>query len=64
MAFLALTAKPTPAAVFSSRTRAPTVDLSDLASCAAQAGRITNHPELNAFVKEPAREGWRYGENL
>ena len=30
----------------------------------AKAGRITNHPELNAFVKEPAREGWRYGENL
>jgi hypothetical protein len=30
----------------------------------AQAGRITNRPELNAFVKEPTREGWRYGENL
>jgi predicted dehydrogenase len=30
----------------------------------AKAARITNHPELNAFVKEPAREGWRYGENL
>ena len=30
----------------------------------AKAGRITNHPELNAFVKEPAREGWRYGETL
>jgi hypothetical protein len=29
-----------------------------------KAGRITNHPELNAFVKEPAREGWRYGEAL
>jgi predicted dehydrogenase len=25
---------------------------------------ITNHPELNAFVKEPARKGWQYGENL
>ena len=30
----------------------------------AKAARITNHPELIAFVKEPAREGWRYGENL
>ena len=29
-----------------------------------KAGRITNHPELNAFVKEPVREGWQYGENL
>ena len=30
----------------------------------AKAGRITNHPELNAFVKEPVREGWSYGEQL
>ena len=30
----------------------------------AKAGRITNHPELNAFVKEPARKGWEYGEDL
>jgi predicted dehydrogenase len=30
----------------------------------AKAGQITNHPELNAFVKEPAREGWSYGEDL
>jgi len=30
----------------------------------AKAGRITNHPELNAFVKEPARKGWEYGEGL
>jgi predicted dehydrogenase len=30
----------------------------------AKAGRITNHPELNAFVKEPAREGWQFGEDL
>ena len=30
----------------------------------AKAGRITNHPELNVFVKEPAREGWEYGEDL
>lgn len=28
------------------------------------AGRVTNHPELNAFVKEPVREGWTYGESL
>ena len=30
----------------------------------SKSGRITNHPELNAFVKEPAREGWQYGEAL
>ena len=30
----------------------------------AVAGRITNHPELNAFVKEPVREGWQFGEAL
>jgi len=30
----------------------------------AKAGRITNHPELNTFVKEPARKGWEYGEDL
>lgn len=30
----------------------------------AKAGRVTNHPELNAFVKEPVREGWSYGESL
>ena len=30
----------------------------------AKKGRITNHPELNAFVKEPARKGWEYGETL
>jgi predicted dehydrogenase len=30
----------------------------------AIAGRVTNHPELNAFVKEPAREGWQAGESL
>ncbi|MFT5127990.1 MAG: hypothetical protein ACI8W8_001598, partial [Rhodothermales bacterium] len=27
-------------------------------------GLITNQPELNAFVKEPVREGWQYGEQL
>ncbi len=30
----------------------------------AQKGQITNHPELNAFVKEPVRKGWEYGEDL
>ena len=30
----------------------------------AKAARVTNHPELNAFVKEPARKGWEYGETL
>ena len=30
----------------------------------AKASRVTNHPELNAFVKEPVREGWQYGEAL
>ena len=30
----------------------------------AKAARITNRPELNAFVKEPVREGWSYGETL
>jgi predicted dehydrogenase len=30
----------------------------------AKAATITNHPELNAFVKEPARQGWVYGETL
>ncbi|VGO22456.1 Gfo/Idh/MocA family protein [Pontiella sulfatireligans] len=26
--------------------------------------RITNHPELNALIKEPVRKGWSFGENL
>ncbi len=30
----------------------------------AIAGRITNRPELNAFIKEPSREGWSYGETI
>jgi predicted dehydrogenase len=30
----------------------------------AKAGQITNHPELNAYVKEPVRQGWGYGEDL
>ena len=30
----------------------------------AKAGKITNHPELNAFVREPAREGWDMGDYL
>ena len=30
----------------------------------AQNMKITNHPELNAYIKEPARKGWSFGENL
>jgi len=30
----------------------------------AKAGQITNHPELNAFVREPARNGWNIGDDL
>jgi len=30
----------------------------------AAAGRVTNHPELNACIKEPVREGWAFGESL
>ncbi len=30
----------------------------------AKTGRITNHPELNAFVKEPVRDGWGCGDDL
>ncbi|PXA03354.1 gfo/Idh/MocA family oxidoreductase [Coraliomargarita sinensis] len=30
----------------------------------AKAGKITNQPELNAFVREPAREGWDFGDYL
>lgn len=26
--------------------------------------KITNKPELNAYIKEPVREGWAFGENL
>jgi predicted dehydrogenase len=26
--------------------------------------KITNNPELNAYIKEPVREGWTFGENL
>ena len=26
--------------------------------------KITNRPELNAYLKEPARKGWEYGEDL
>ncbi len=29
-----------------------------------RAGKITNHDELNAFVKERARDGWEYGTEL
>ncbi len=26
--------------------------------------KVANHPELDAFIREPVREGWAYGENL
>lgn len=26
--------------------------------------KITNHPELNAYVKEPVRKGWEYGDEV
>jgi predicted dehydrogenase len=26
--------------------------------------KVTNRPELNAYLKEPVRDGWRFGENL
>jgi predicted dehydrogenase len=26
--------------------------------------KVTNHPELDAYIKEPVREGWAYGEDL
>ena len=26
--------------------------------------KVTNHPELDAYIKEPMREGFSYGENL
>ncbi len=30
----------------------------------AEAMKINNRPELNAYVKEPVRPGWEYGEDL
>jgi len=30
----------------------------------AKTGMVTNHPELNVFVKEPVRQGWQFGEYL
>ena len=30
----------------------------------AESMEITNHPELNQYVKEPVRPGWEYGEDL
>ena len=29
-----------------------------------KAMKITNRPELNAFIKEPVRKGWDYGKYL
>jgi hypothetical protein len=25
--------------------------------------KVTSHPKLSAYIKEPARKGWEYGEN-
>lgn len=30
----------------------------------AKAMKVTNHPELDAYIKEPMREGFSYGEDL
>ncbi len=30
----------------------------------AQNMRVTNHPEFDAYLKEPVRQGWEYGEEL
>jgi predicted dehydrogenase len=30
----------------------------------AKAMKVKNHPEFDKFIKEPARKGWSYGENL
>jgi hypothetical protein len=26
--------------------------------------KVSNHPELDAYIKEPVRKGWEYGEEL
>ena len=26
--------------------------------------KVTNHPEFDAYIKEPVRKGWEYGEDL
>jgi predicted dehydrogenase len=26
--------------------------------------KVTNHPEFDVYIKEPVREGWKYGEEL
>ncbi len=26
--------------------------------------KVTNHPDMDQYIKEPMREGWRYGEDL
>jgi predicted dehydrogenase len=30
----------------------------------AQNMKITNRPDINAYIKEPVRKGWEYGDNL
>jgi len=26
--------------------------------------KVTNRPELNAYIREPVRKGWEYGDDL
>jgi len=26
--------------------------------------KVTNRPDLDAYIKEPSRKGWSYGEDL
>ena len=26
--------------------------------------KITNRPDIDAYIKEPAREGWEYGNSI
>ena len=26
--------------------------------------KITNRPDINEYLKEPVRDGWRYGESI
>ncbi|MBA7586983.1 hypothetical protein ES708_28990 [subsurface metagenome] len=26
--------------------------------------KVTNHPEFDRYIKEPVRDGWKYGEEV
>jgi hypothetical protein len=26
--------------------------------------KVTNHPDMDQYIKEPVREGWKYGEEV